>query len=124
MCFNYITRKSFLKKASLLTLGFSGLSNYLLSQTIKTINNKSIELIKDPNGIIDLPKGFEYKVISEFGDKMSDNLQVPDHADGMGCFKGEKNQIILIRNHEIGRFEQYEFKHEYKKIISREKVLK
>lgn len=112
---NHITRKSFLKKASLLTLGFSGLSNYLLSQTVRTINSKSIELIKDPDGIIDLPKGFEYKVISEFGDKMSDNLQVPDHADGMGCFKGEKNQIILIRNHEIGRFEQYEFKHEYKK---------
>ncbi len=112
---NHITRKSFLKKASLLTLGFSGLSNYLLSQTVNAINNKSIELIKDPNGIIDLPKGFEYKVISTFGKKMSDGLQVPDHADGMGCFKGGKNQIKLIRNHEIGRFEQYEFKHEYKK---------
>ena len=47
----------------------------------------SSKLIKDANGIINLPDGFKYKIISQFGDKMSDGLQVPNHADGMGCFK-------------------------------------
>ena len=39
---------------------------------------------------------------------MSDGLEVPDHADGMGCFKGKNGNIILIRNHEIGHFKKIE----------------
>ena len=112
---NHITRKKFLKKASLLTLGFSGLGNYLLSQTVTMVNNKSLKLIKDPKRILDLPKGFTYKIVSEFETQMNDGLQVPDHADGMGCFKGEKDQIILIRNHELSHLQQYKFKQGHKK---------
>ncbi len=110
-----ITRKSFLKKASILTLGFAGLSNYLLSNSANVLNKISSKLIKDPNGIIDLPDGFKYKIISQFKDKMSDGLQVPDHADGMGCFGINKNRVALVRNHELGRFEEFNFNTDYKK---------
>ena len=110
-----ITRKKFLKKASILTLGFAGFSNYLLSNSLDKINSTSLNLINDSNGILDLPYGFNYKVISKFGNLMNDGLQVPDHADGMGCFKVGKNKVALIRNHELGRFEEFGFEVEYKK---------
>ena len=112
---NKINRKSFLKKASLLTLGFTGLGNYLLSQSVNTLTNLSYELVKDPNGIINLPSGFNYRVVSQFKDKMNDGLQVPDHADGMGCFGIGNDRVALIRNHELGRFDQFNFKIEHKK---------
>jgi len=43
------------------------------------------ELIADPAGLIDLPRGFFYRVLSSLGDAMSDGGTVPDAADGMGC---------------------------------------
>ena len=104
-----ITRKKFLKKASILSIGFAGLSNYLLSNSINEFNSISLKLIKDSNKILDLPNGFSYKIISKFGDQMTDGLQVPNHADGMGCFKIDQNNIALIRNHELGRFEEFGF---------------
>ncbi|MGB2245536.1 MAG: alkaline phosphatase PhoX [Flavobacteriaceae bacterium] len=40
----------------------------------------------DPNGYLDLPKGFSYKIISKSGTPMSDGLLVPGRPDGMGTF--------------------------------------
>mgnify|MGYP006088417163 CR=1 FL=1 len=99
-----IDRKDFLKKISLVTLGFTSFSKLIASKKIldKVLINEN--LIKDPNGILDLPKGFSYQIISKYKDKMNDSLKVPDHADGMTCFKGSGNNIILIRNHELGHF--------------------
>jgi len=55
----------------------------------------------DPAGMLDLPDGFSYRVISSFNTPMSDGLTVPDAADGMGAFKGRNGRIILVRNHEL-----------------------
>lgn len=112
---NKITRKKFLKKASILTIGFAGLSNYLLSNSLSQFAKSSLSLSSDPNNILDLPNGFSYNIISRFGDKMNDGLQVPNHADGMGCFDLTENRIALIRNHELGRFEEFNFKIDYNK---------
>ena len=62
----------------------------------------------DPKGILNLIKGFNYKIISKKGQTMSDGLTVPDHADGMASFKGDDGKIILVRNHEIGHFKTIE----------------
>ena len=51
--------------------------------------------------MLDLPKGFTYKIISKKGDKMSDGFYVPGRADGMATFKIDDHRMILIRNHEI-----------------------
>ena len=58
------------------------------------------QLVRDPNGYLDLPKGFEYKVISRSGQTMSDGLLVPGRPDGMGAFLNAQGQCVLVRNHE------------------------
>jgi hypothetical protein len=58
-------------------------------------------LQKDPQGILDLPKGFQYQAFSKMGDTMSDGTLVPTYHDGMAAFAGENQTTILIRNHEL-----------------------
>lgn len=59
------------------------------------------DLVPDPNGLLDLPKGFSYEVISELGNEMSDGHKVPDAADGMGCIPISDTHVSLVRNHEL-----------------------
>lgn len=65
-------------------------------------------LVRDPNNLIDLPKGFSYRVISRFGNIMDDGFLVPSAGDGMGAFAAGKGKVALVRNHELnirdGRF--------------------
>ncbi len=58
-------------------------------------------LVPDPAGLLDLPPGFSYRVLSRLGDKMDDGGTVPDRADGMGCFDIGNGEIALVRNHEL-----------------------
>ena len=58
-------------------------------------------LVPDPAGILDLPPGFAYNVISRTGDVMDDGFLVPAQPDGMAAFPGPAGKVILIRNHEI-----------------------
>ena len=55
----------------------------------------------DPNGLLDLPEGFSYRVISQGGETMADGLLVPGQFDGMGCFPLEGTRVALVRNHEL-----------------------
>lgn len=58
-------------------------------------------LIPDPNGLLDLPRGFQYRAFSHTGEFMSDGFPVPAKHDGMAAFSGPNNTTILIRNHEL-----------------------
>lgn len=59
-------------------------------------------LVPDPKGILDLPVGFSYTVISRTGDPMSDGLLTPDRPDGMAAFPaGGEGKVILLVNHEL-----------------------
>ncbi|RDC60720.1 hypothetical protein HME9302_01935 [Alteripontixanthobacter maritimus] len=58
-------------------------------------------LVKDPAGLLDLPEGFSYRLLSKLGQPMSDGGTVPDRADGMGCLDLGKGRIALVRNHEL-----------------------
>lgn len=58
-------------------------------------------LREDPVGLLDLPAGFSYRVLSRLGDAMDDGARVPDKADGMGCFRLRDGRIVLVRNHEL-----------------------
>jgi secreted PhoX family phosphatase len=55
----------------------------------------------DPAGLLDLPEGFSYRILSRLGDAMDDGGTVPDKADGMGCFDLGNGEIALVRNHEL-----------------------
>ncbi|MGB3794731.1 MAG: alkaline phosphatase PhoX [Alteraurantiacibacter sp.] len=59
------------------------------------------QLLPDPAGILDLPEGFTYRVISRHDTPMSDGGTVPDRADGMGCFDLGNGKLALVRNHEL-----------------------
>lgn len=58
-------------------------------------------LLQDPGGLLDLPQGFSYRMISRLGDAMDDGARVPDAADGMGCFALPGGKLALVRNHEL-----------------------
>lgn len=58
-------------------------------------------LLPDPAGILDLPSGFSYRIISRRGDRMDDGLAVPNRFDGMGAFALDAQRTILVRNHEL-----------------------
>ncbi|MEM6475535.1 MAG: alkaline phosphatase PhoX [Pseudomonadota bacterium] len=58
-------------------------------------------LVKDPGGMLDLPRGFSYRILSSLGDAMNDGGTLPDKADGMGCLDLGNGEIVLVRNHEL-----------------------
>ncbi len=58
-------------------------------------------LERDPSGLLDLPRGFSYRVISSLGDRMDDGFVVPDRADGMGAIRLDDRRMALVRNHEL-----------------------
>lgn len=97
-----MNRRNFCK-TGLFTTAFLGMSkNITLGSTLAP--SPYGNLIPDPEGLLSLPKGFSYKVISRLGDRMSDGFKVPGQFDGMGAFQSHENpdHTILIRNHEIG----------------------
>ena len=76
----------------------------LYSNLIKgkpTFSDRIGSLVPDSQGILDLPAGFQYKVLSRWGETMSDGHAVPNQHDGMAAFAGENGQTILVRNHEV-----------------------
>ena len=111
--YNGINRRDFLKVGGMgtvaLTLGSTGL--FALgnaSESLAAANTINPTggfggygpLVKDPNGILDLPQGFHYKMLSQAGDIMPNGDKVPAMHDGMAAFRGDKNTTILVRNHE------------------------
>ncbi len=115
---NPITRRHFLSRSSSVAIGFSGLAASLargsttsLLDAINAIDNDAVgfgPLVADPNGILDLPAGFSYKIISKIGEVMDDGFHVPGKHDAMGAFpfiaedgSVDPDRTIIIRNHEI-----------------------
>ena len=103
--------KKFLAPACLLALGLWGVVTLLLGSLSSCTDGSHLPkplliekygpLVKDPAGILDLPEGFTYKIISRTGYPMSDGLLMPDRPDGMATFAGSDGRVILIRNHEL-----------------------
>ncbi|MER7763545.1 alkaline phosphatase PhoX [Streptomyces sp. NPDC097619] len=62
-------------------------------------------LLPDPDGLLDLPRGFRYRVLSRTGRPMlSGQGPVPGNCDGMAAFPGSGAgspvRLRLVRNHE------------------------
>lgn len=85
-------------------LAFGGLSRHAQARAGETYLNEVAgygPLRPDPAGVLDLPDGFSYRVISRLGEVMSDGLLTPGQFDGMGCFPMDDERVILVRNHEL-----------------------
>lgn len=99
-CERRISRRTFLGmgglSAAALVLGSKG----VMSQTSGSAGYG--DLVSDPGGVIDLPPGFQYRIISEEGSALSSGGTVPGDHDGMAAFQGpSKGTAVLVRNHEL-----------------------
>ena len=95
------SRRKFLKSAYAAGTAFTTLQLFN-TRTLAYTGNSGLPLIPDPGGIIDLPKGFRYSVVSRTGGTMSDGFFRPGRPDGMACFPHPEDvdKCILLRNHE------------------------
>jgi secreted PhoX family phosphatase len=101
-----LTRRNFMQ-SGLVTLSAAGsLAQVVLASSPAHARRRPFagygELIPDPNGLIDLPRGFQYRVVSVEGDAMGAGT-VPGSHDGMASFDARQAGTLLVRNHEIGR---------------------
>ncbi len=104
----YLTRRHFLKNASAAAIALGGWRSLELHAQAYTRDpvygiDKVGKLLADPAGILNLPRGFSYKIIARIGDLMSDGLRMPGAPDGMAAFPlaGDAAQCVLVRNHEL-----------------------
>ncbi|WP_109260382.1 alkaline phosphatase PhoX [Hyphobacterium indicum] len=99
-------RRQFLRNTAAATAAFSGLA--ALSGRARADNVPLAitppDLVPDPAGLLDLPPGFSYSVISTEGDEMDDGLLTPGDFDGMAAFE-TSDGLTLVRNHELHPFE-------------------
>lgn len=98
------SRREFLRTSAAYAAGFAGLRTVLHpSMALAAESSADVgygELVADPQGLLDLPRGFAYRVISRTGDAMDDGLLVSGAPDGMAAFAGPEGLTILVRNHE------------------------
>ncbi len=95
-----LSRRRFLESSGAVALGFLGLRAWLGASAHAAPIGYG-PLVGDKHGILDLPRGFSYRVISRRGDTMDDGHHVPGQPDGMGTFPGKTGETILICNHEM-----------------------
>ena len=98
------SRRNFIKVTGIATLGFMGLNQWLQGGVRAATTSGPAAgygpLINDPKGLLNLPKGFTYTIISRKGEKMDDGLLLPGAPDGMAAFQGRNGRVIVVRNHE------------------------
>ena len=58
-------------------------------------------LVEDSAGLLDLPRGFHYRVVQSVEDRLSNGAPVPGDFDGMVAIAGPRHSTILVRNHEL-----------------------
>ena len=98
------TRRTVIAGLSATALGFGGLK--LLSgssASAQVVIAGYGPLVPDPARLLDLPRGFTYRIVSREGQPMSDGLLTPAAFDAMACFpiRGRRDRVALVRNHEM-----------------------
>lgn len=97
-----VSRRDFLKKTGQVGAAFCGLQLTGGALSAKELSHPGYgALMPDPYGIIRLPRGFSYKIISRVGETMSDGYLTPGKPDGMATFPYDKHRILIVRNHEV-----------------------
>ena len=99
------SRRRFMKQSTLaLGAAFMGLKGFT-ARAAAGGETASVDLygplVPDPEGLLDLPRGFRYRVLTRTGDPMDDGLVVPGFPDGMGAFAADDGKVVLVRNHEL-----------------------
>ncbi|GDX98903.1 dTDP-glucose 4,6-dehydratase [Phycisphaerae bacterium] len=104
------TRRHFLQRGIAFSAGFAGLAmlsrerNAAFASLVEDVARSGIgygPLVKDALGVLDLPAGFTYSVVSRRGDVMADGLFMPGQPDGMASFPGPEGLTLIVCNHEL-----------------------
>jgi uncharacterized protein len=90
------SRRHFLKHSLAVSLGFTGLRAFCMNPDR---DKGERELLNKSKNWLELPTGFQAKIISRWGDTMDDGFIVPGRADGMASFQIQ-DKVVLVRNHE------------------------
>jgi len=102
-----LSRRHFVQRGVALSMGFAGLRGLLSASPSMAAVLRAADgagygpLVADPLGVLDLPVGFKYRVISAAGETMDDGLIVPEKHDGMATFPAPDGLTYIVRNHEI-----------------------
>lgn len=102
------SRRDFLFRSSIFAAGFVSLRQYCLQGAVAgepPSESHFGPLLDDVNGLLDLPAGFSYRVISMSGAPMSDGFITPGMPDGMSTFRGPDGLTLVVRNHELTPYE-------------------
>ncbi|MGW0907698.1 alkaline phosphatase PhoX [Streptomyces sp. NPDC002853] len=60
-------------------------------------------LVPDPDGLLALPAGFSYRVLTHSGKtKLETGEFTPSNHDGTATFEGPRGVTLLVNNHELG----------------------
>lgn len=96
-----LSRRRFLGSAAAITAGFAGLRCTSGEIPADPMGVGYGPLLDDPGGLLALPRGFRYTIVSRWGERMDDGLLVPALHDGMATFPGPDGRTLLVRNHEV-----------------------
>ncbi|MGW2211347.1 alkaline phosphatase PhoX [Streptomyces sp. NPDC001781] len=59
-------------------------------------------LVPDPDGILALPAGFSYRVVTYSGrTRLESGESTPSNHDGTAAFAGPRGAVLLVNNHEL-----------------------
>ncbi|MEV7724970.1 alkaline phosphatase PhoX [Streptomyces sp. NPDC087917] len=96
-----VTRRSLLAAASITFTGTTGALFAGNAAATPRAGRGYGALLPDPRGLLDLPAGFSYRVLSRAGDPLrSGEGTVPANCDGMAAFDAGGGRVRLVRNHE------------------------
>ena len=84
------SRRNFIRTGALTVASAGSLANVILATSPAAARGRRPfrgygELVADPNQLLDLPRGFQYRVLSQEGDVMGSGV-VPGSHDGMASF--------------------------------------
>lgn len=100
-----LNRRSFLRQSGLV-IAAGSMGSVIASRSVAHAQGSKLvtgygPLVADPAGLLDLPAGFCYRVISREGDPLTGGGVVPASHDGTGAFSAGVFGTFLVRNHEL-----------------------
>jgi secreted PhoX family phosphatase len=100
-----LARRSFLRQSGLVIAAGSMVPVIASRASAQTLASGPVTgygpLVPDPEGVLDLPAGFRYRVFSREGDALTGGGLVPASHDGMAAFSASIFGTALVRNHEL-----------------------
>jgi secreted PhoX family phosphatase len=111
---NAWTRRQFLRTCGAVTVGFMAYQRVFAAganalAAAATAAEGYGPLVEDPQGLIDLPRGFTCRVVARAGEEMDDGLLVPGMPDAMATFPGPDGTTLIVCNHECLRMSDSAF---------------